>query len=253
MRIGGFCGTASDEDVEIFAFNHFGRLFLKLVLCQVHQQVGDAEHGVTFVFAHVHLDDAAVFLGDYAMDGQGQRDPLVFLDAAVIVRVKQRESARFIQRVLLDVQAGAVNVSAKDVQAFFHGAAADLRQDDRLAEAFGVHFIARFEYGACRSRFVDGDIACRAGHGDGRGCAFAFGFVFGDERLVIGGEGLDFRKVGFVVRKPRVSMFHDASFSRLNPGACPSACGRARTWLLMRAWYHAGVEALCKVLLVQFS
>ena len=187
------------------------------------------------------------------MDGQGQRDPLVFLDAAVIVRVKQRESARFIQRVLLDVQAGAVNVSAKDVQAFFHGAAADLRQDDRLAEAFGVHFIARFEYGACRSRFVDGDIACRAGHGDGRGCAFAFGFVFGDERLVIGGEGLDFRKVGFVVRKPRVSMFHDASFSRLNPGACPSACGRARTWLLMRAWYHAGVEALCKVLLVQFS
>ena len=219
MRVGGFCWPASNEDIEVFAFDHFGRLFLQLVLSEVHQQIGDAEHGVAFVFAHVHLDDAAVFLGDYAMDGQGKRDPLVFLDAAVIMRVKQRESARFIQRVLLDVQAGAVNVGAEDIEALLHGAAADLCQDDRLAETVGVHFIACFEHGACRSRFVDGDIACRAGHGHGRGCAFAFGLVFGDERLVIGGEGLDFRKVGFVVGKPRVSMFHDASFSRLDPGA----------------------------------
>ena len=49
------------------------------------------------------------------MNGERQRDPLVLLDAAVVMRVEQRQIARFVERVLLDVQTRAVDVRAQNV------------------------------------------------------------------------------------------------------------------------------------------
>ena len=86
-----------------------------MVVGEVNEQVSDAEHGVACVFAHVHALNAAVFFRDNAMNGERQRDPLVLLDAAVVMRVEQREIARFVERVLLDIQTRAVDVRAQNV------------------------------------------------------------------------------------------------------------------------------------------
>ena len=55
------------------------------------------------------------FFRDNAVNGERQRDPLVLLDAAVVMRVEQRQIARFVERVLLDVQTRAVDVRAQNV------------------------------------------------------------------------------------------------------------------------------------------
>lgn len=107
--------AATCEHVEIFALDNLGGLLLHLVVGEVNEQVGDAEHGVACVFAHVHALNAAVFFRDNAMNGERQRDPLVLLDAAVVMRVEQRQIARFVERVLLDIQTRAVDVRAQNV------------------------------------------------------------------------------------------------------------------------------------------
>ena len=107
--------AATCEHVEIFALDNLGGLLLHLVVGEVNEQVSDAEHGVACVFAHVHALNAAVFFRDNAMNGERQCDPLVLLDAAVVMRVEQREIARFVERVLLDIQTRAVDVRAQNV------------------------------------------------------------------------------------------------------------------------------------------
>ena len=88
---------------------------MHLIVGEVNEQVSDAKHGVARVFAHVHALNAAVFFRDNAVNGERQRDPLVLLDAAVVMRVEQRQITRFIERVLLDVQTRAVDVRAQNV------------------------------------------------------------------------------------------------------------------------------------------
>ena len=62
------------------------------------------------VFADGELHPAAVGLEDHPVDGQGPGQPLVFLDAAVVVGLQKGQIRVFIKGVLFQVQAGRVDV-----------------------------------------------------------------------------------------------------------------------------------------------
>ena len=109
----------ADEHIELFALDDLVRRLLELFLRQMHEEIGPAERRVGCLLADDDVERRAVFLDDDAMQRQGKRDPLVLLDAAVVMRVEVAEAAVLVERVLLDVEAARVDVCAENRQAVF--------------------------------------------------------------------------------------------------------------------------------------
>ena len=76
---------AAHKHIKALAGNGFGHGFFHLILCEVGQQVGDAELRVALVLAKPDSQFSAVLFNDYAMQCKGNGRPLIFFDAAVIV------------------------------------------------------------------------------------------------------------------------------------------------------------------------
>ena len=109
------------------------------------EQVGDAEDGIGLVLADDHVHDGAVLLGHDAMDGQRQGDPLVLLDATVVVGVQRDELVLLLDGVLLDVEARRVDVRAEDVDAGRERLGAHVQEHEALAAVDGVDLVAGLE------------------------------------------------------------------------------------------------------------
>ncbi len=58
------------------------------------------------------IEHRSVLLHDDAVKGERKRDPLVFLNAAVVMRIKISEFIVFVKRILLNIHARRVNVCA---------------------------------------------------------------------------------------------------------------------------------------------
>ena len=199
-----------------------GRL-LHLVAREVDEQVGDAEHRVVGILAHADLDGGAVFLAHHAVQRQRGGDPVVGLDAAVVVRVQVGHVAGLVERVLLEVEARRVDVRAEDAQAVLERGGADVDEHEGLVVAGGVDLVAGLEGAACGTGRVERDVARLLGELDAGGDALALGLVLGDEGAVVAAELLELGDGRFVVGLPGVRTFHRDPFS----------CGQFRT-----PWYH---------------
>ena len=105
-----FDGLVAHDHIQGFPFYHRRRLLVHLVLGQMDQQVGHEEHRVFRFFAHGNFHHRAVLFHDDTVDRQGDRHPLVFFDSAVIMGIQQGKAAVFVQRVLLHIHAGGINV-----------------------------------------------------------------------------------------------------------------------------------------------
>ena len=138
-------GTPSHQHVEIFTRDSFRRLLLHLVFGEVDQQIRHAEHGVTLIFAHVNRHDAAIFLGNDTMQCERYRDPLVVLDASVVMRIEMQQLVALEQRVLLEVEARRIDVRTQDVEPTHERLFTQMHEDDRFAMRLRVDLVARFE------------------------------------------------------------------------------------------------------------
>ena len=94
------------------------------------------------------------------MHRERQRDPLVLLDAAIVVRVKVCEAAIFIERVLLDVEAAGVDVRTKNHETFLERLRADLEQHDGLLHVDGIDLVAGLDRLALRDVVRKVAVAC---------------------------------------------------------------------------------------------
>ena len=138
-------GLAADQYVQRLAVHELRCGLLHLLLGQVGQQVGDAEHRVVVALADRHLHGVAVPLHDHAVQRQGQRQPLVLLDAAVVVGIQVGQVPVLKQRVLLDVQAGRIDVGAQYVHAPLNGHAAHHEGHEALVHPLAIHPIPRLQ------------------------------------------------------------------------------------------------------------
>ena len=162
---------AADEDIELFALDAFGKGFLHLIGGQVGQQIGDAEYGIALFFADGYGQTGAVLTDDGAVQGQRDGGPLVLLDAAVVVGLKEALLALLIQGPGLEVQTGAVDMSHTDADAFGDAAAAEGSSDEGLAAVIEVDLIPCLVL----LGVVKGDIACLFQHRNGSGNCLALG------------------------------------------------------------------------------
>ena len=172
------------------------------------QQVGNAHHRIVVVLADDDVHQGAVLLGHHAVQRQGPGHPLVFLHAAVIMGVGVGDVVVLIEGVLLDVNAGGVDVGPDDVEAVFQGLFAHVEQHDRFTHVQIIQFVAGLDFAARRDGFLQIGIARFLRQADGLGGTFPLGLARVQISLVIfrrffhGQQGL------FIVFFPCVWTFH---------------------------------------------
>ena len=127
------------------------------------QQVGDNELGLVRIAADHHIDDLAVFQRNGAVKLKGNGDPLIFFNAAVVVRLEVAHLILLIQRDLLEVDAGGIDVCAGDNGAFSQALFADHSQQQRLAAVVAVDLHAGLELHA--EMILDKAVLLRQGNG----------------------------------------------------------------------------------------
>ena len=135
------------DDVELLALDDFARLRRHLIGAEVRQQIVDIEYGIAQLFPDRKFDLAAVLANDCAVQGKRDRRPLIFLDAAVIMRFQETHTRIFIQGILLDVDPRRVDMRRNHAETVLFGIfTADAEDHDRFAAVDEIFFIARFEH-----------------------------------------------------------------------------------------------------------
>ena len=142
----------ADDDVERLARDAFFHGLAHLILAEVRQQIGDDELRLIRLAADSDVDRAAVLERDGTVQLQRDRDPLVLLDAAVIVRLEIRQLRILIHRRLLEVEARRVDVCARDHTAVIERLLTEHGQHERLAAVVDIHLRARLQLHAERVR-----------------------------------------------------------------------------------------------------
>ena len=149
------------------------------------QDVVDIEDGIGVILADDDLDRGAVRLDDDAVQGERSGDPLILLDAAVVVGLEEAHAAILVEGSLLEVEAGGVDVGGRDADALVDVLGADGEEEEVLAAVVVVAAVAGLQ-GVAEAV---GGKAGVFGHLDRDGDALALGLA-GVEVLHVGaGEG----------------------------------------------------------------
>ena len=178
------------------------------------QKIGYAEYGVAGIVAHIHVNHGAVGFRHHTVKRQRQRHPLVVLDAAIVVSVEEGKPVVLVNRVLLQVQTGAVDVGAQDIQARLERLGADVSQNERLAMHASPYFAARFERAALANHILKRFIARSFCLLNGGRKATALGFVARDVVDIAGSQTVELFKLVGVVAFPCVLAFQENHLSR---------------------------------------
>src|SRR5699024_4430284 len=114
-----FCTrTASDQNIKVFSLDHDAGFLSHLISRQMDQQVGYKNNGIGFFLTDADIDYCAVFLCDNPMNRKRNGHPLVFLDAAVVMRIEIRKLCIFIKRILLYIETRGVNMRTQNTHTF---------------------------------------------------------------------------------------------------------------------------------------
>ena len=187
-------GHCADNNVELFALYHLCAALCHLFAAEVGQKVVDIEYGVVRLFADVKLYLSAVFEHNHAVQGEGYGCPLVLLDSAIVVRLQKAHTRLLIQRILLYIYPGRVDVRSDYAQAvLFEVFASHAEHHHALAAVYEVLFIARGELVA-EFEFGEARLPCHSYRG-GAGLALGLGLV--EEGLITFGIGEHLRALLF--------------------------------------------------------
>ena len=143
---------AADDDIECLAGDALLHGLAQLILAKVRQEVCDDKLRLIRLAADGDVDRAAVLERDRAVQLQRDRDPLVLLDAAVIMRLKIRQLRILVHRRLLEIEARGIDVRARDHTAVIERLLAEHGQHERLAAVVDIHLRARLQLHAERIR-----------------------------------------------------------------------------------------------------
>ena len=173
--------NGADEDIKLLAADAVAELSVHLLLCKVREQIGNAENRVVLVLADIDGDGGAVLANNNTVERQRNGGPLISLDAAVVVGLKERKLLVLVKGVRLQVKAGGVDVRRRNVKSFFERTAADFRKEERFVAVVYVDLVA------CNIFFarLKGNKALFFEHGNAPVDELAFGFAGADELFVV--------------------------------------------------------------------
>ena len=216
----------ANDEVKRLTLNDLGRLLLHLILCEVNQKIGNKEYGIVCILTNVQDNRLAVLFYDHAVNGKRSCDKLILLDAAVVMGIKISVAALLIQRVLLDIHAGAVNVCAQNIDALLHGTRPEAEQHHRLIHPGHVYLVAGLKLFPILLCLLDGTgelyvsgILRRIHKGVH---ALSFRLVLGNEPAIILRKGKTALLSLQIIGIPHIYSFHFFApfFTRLSRGYC---------------------------------
>ncbi len=108
----------TSQHVESFTLYHRAAFLLHLLCGQMDQQIRNADNRIIRLLADVHEYLRTILAADDAMQRHRSCDPLILLDAAVVMRIQQNQSVFFIKRMLLEIHARAVDMRTENIHAF---------------------------------------------------------------------------------------------------------------------------------------
>ena len=168
------------------------------------QQVRDHQPGIVRAPADVHLYAGAVPQGHHAVELQGNGNPLVLADAAVVVGLEIGQFPVLIQGVGLQVQPGGVYVGGSDLNTLRQRLLPDVGQQHALAPVTEINLVSRLHRRAPDIGPVAG-LLCQA---DNLSCAEPLGLTSVQKCLVV-----------------RAVRFHGAPLRRVHPVEAVAAAG----------------------------
>ena len=134
-------GAGAQENIQALAGDGLVERLFPLLAAQMGQQVRDDKLGL-LVLAQPYLHHGAVLLGHHAVKLQGDGDPLVLADAAVVMGLEKGQLTVLVQGVGLQVQAGGVDMGGHDLGALFQALLAYDSQHDALAPVYAIDTVA---------------------------------------------------------------------------------------------------------------
>ena len=173
--------TGANENVQCLGRNGLVEGLFALLTAKMREQIVDDELRILGVVADLDVDLAAVAADDKAVQLERDGDPLVFADAAVVVRLEVGQLGILVEGIGLEVEPRRVGVGRADVRALGERLLADDHEHDGLAAVVVVELVTG---GDGHARRV-GLEALRLGEADGGDDAFAFGLRDVEERLVL--------------------------------------------------------------------
>ena len=126
----------------------------------MNQQVGNEEYGIILGLAHIDLDRGAVLFHNDAVKSQRDGDPLVLFDAAVIMGVQIGDILILIQRILLHIDSGAVDMRAKKVHARLHGLLSDLVHHQTFIHIHRINLVSGLHAPALFDQVIQFAVTC---------------------------------------------------------------------------------------------
>ena len=108
------CGAAAHKDVQVLAGKRIAECFLRLVLVQMGQQIGDGENRVAVALTDDDVHAGSVLFDDDAVQAERNRHPLILFDAAVVMRLHKGQLAVLVQRILFEIKTRGVDMRAGD-------------------------------------------------------------------------------------------------------------------------------------------
>ena len=87
---------AADQDIKAFTGNSFFKALLRLFLSKVRKKICDGENRISIVFTNRELNLFAVLFDDNPVNCERYSDPLIFLYAAILMRIEKSQLAVFI-------------------------------------------------------------------------------------------------------------------------------------------------------------
>ena len=135
----------ADDKIQGFAVNKCGGVFLHLVLGQVRQQIRNEEYRIILFLTDVYDHRLTALFHHNAVNGQGQGDILVLFDPPVIVGVQIAEAAVLIDGILLDIEAGRIDVGTEDIDPLLERLFTDPEQDHGFVHPHAVDTVTGFQ------------------------------------------------------------------------------------------------------------
>ena len=141
--------TGADQNIQDFRWYCLIQDLLIGWLAQMRKQILDDELRIILVTADIDCHALAVLQDDYPMKLQRSCQPLVFPDAAIVMRLQICQLRIFIQRVWLQIQTRCIRVRCCQINALLQALGTDHSQHDGFATVIEIHFISGFQLHSC--------------------------------------------------------------------------------------------------------
>ena len=142
-----FLRESAEHQVKVLAVDELAGRLLHLLLGDMGKDVADTEDRILRILADADIHLGTVLLEDHSMDGKRECQPLVLLDAAIVMGVQVDHLVLLINRVGLGVQPGRIDMGAKDAHAFLNRFPADPVQGDALSHLVAIDLVAWLQAG----------------------------------------------------------------------------------------------------------